>query len=78
MTLFEIAASGQRDDRGPHAELRNSLEPEIHVFDPINRSTWFDKSAQEGRSTLELHPDTPGVQNYYQLADYLIAYAAKI
>ena len=59
-------------------ELRNSLEPEIHVFDPINRSTWFDKSAQEGRSTLELHPDTPGVQNYYQLADYLIAYAAKI
>jgi chromosome partitioning protein len=53
-------------------ELHNSLEPQIHVFEPINRSTGFDKSAAEGRSTLELMPKTPGAQNYYQLADYLI------
>ena len=55
------------------AELHRSLEP-LHIFDPIRRSTWFDKAAVEGRSTLELRPDTPGVQNYYQLADYVIAY----
>ena len=55
------------------AELHRSLEP-LHIFEPIARSTWFDKSAVEGRSTLEWRPDTPGVQNYYNLADYLIAY----
>ena len=55
------------------AELHRSLEP-IHIFEPISRSTWFDKSAVEGRSTLEWRPDTPGVQNYYNLADFLIAY----
>ena len=55
------------------AELRRSLEP-LPIFAPIHRSTWFDKAAVEGRSTLELRPDTPGVQNYYQLADSLIAY----
>src|SRR5262249_9636837 len=31
-------------------------------------------SAVEGRSTLELRPETPGVQNYYDLANSLIAY----
>ncbi len=57
-------------------EIRSALAP-IHVFDPIHRSTWFDKAAVEGRSTLELRPDTPGVQSYYQLADSLIAYATN-
>ena len=57
-------------------EIRSALAP-IHVFDPIHRSTWFDKAAVEGRSTLELRPDTPSVQNYYPLADSLIAYATN-
>jgi chromosome partitioning protein len=56
------------------AELRRSLEPVIRVFAPIHRSTWFDKAAVEGRSTLELRPDTPSVQSYGQLADYVMAY----
>ena len=55
-------------------EIRNSLEPEIRVFEPIKRSTAFDKSAAEARPTLEYLPNTPGVQNYYQLADDIIAY----
>jgi chromosome partitioning protein len=55
-------------------EIRNSLEPKIRVFEPIKRSTAFDKSAAEARPTLEYLPNTPGVQNYYQLADDIIAY----
>jgi chromosome partitioning protein len=59
------------------AEIRHSLEPNIRVFEPINRSTWYDRAAAEGRSTMELRPDTPGVSNYYQLAEYILTYAQK-
>jgi chromosome partitioning protein len=55
------------------AEIRKSLEPRIRVFEPIRRSTAFDKSAAEAKPTLEILPNTPGEQNYYQLADYVIA-----
>ena len=58
-------------------EIRSSLMPTIHVFAPINRSNWFDKAAAEGRSTLELRPDTPGVQNYHQLVEYLITHGKE-
>ncbi len=53
-------------------ELRKSLEPRIEVFDPINRSTAFDKAPVEGKSTLEMLPDTPGVQIYCSLATRII------
>lgn len=53
-------------------ELRKSLEPDIRVFEPIHRSTGFDKAAAEGRATLEILPNTPSVQNYEQLADYIM------
>lgn len=70
-TMFDVRNS---HDNEALTELRNSLEPDIHVFDPINRSTSFDKSAAEGRSTLELLPKAPAVQNYCQLADHLVAH----
>lgn len=57
-------------------EIQSSLQP-IHIFDPINRSTWFDRAAAEGRSTLELRPDTPGVAHYYQLAEHILSYGKK-
>jgi chromosome partitioning protein len=53
-------------------ELRSSLEPDIKVFEPIHRSTAFDKSAAESRPTLQLSPNTPGIESYYQIADYII------
>jgi chromosome partitioning protein len=53
-------------------ELHESLEPRIPVFEPVNRSTAFDKAPVEGKSTLELVPDTPGVQVYNSLAEKLI------
>jgi chromosome partitioning protein len=56
-------------------EITNSLAQNIRIFNPIHRSTWFDRAAAEGRSTLEIHPDTPSVQNYYQLAEYITSYA---
>lgn len=55
-------------------ELKDALEPDIRVFRPVNRSTAFDKSAAEGRATLEFMPDTPGVESYYELADAVIAH----
>ena len=62
-------------DRGALDKLRSVLEPNIHVFSPIHRSTRFDNAALEGRPILELEPDTPSVETYYQLAEHLIAYA---
>ncbi|ABA56526.1 MULTISPECIES: ParA family protein [Nitrosococcus] len=70
-TMFDVRNS---HDNEALAELRNSLEPDIHVFDPISRSTSFDKSAAEGRSTLELLPNAPAAQNYFQLANHLVTH----
>lgn len=56
------------------AELKQSLEPRIPVFEPVKRSTGFDRSAAEGKSTLELSPETPGVEVYNSLAETIIAY----
>ncbi len=53
------------------AELHQTLEPRIPVFEPVNRSTVFDKSPVEGKSTLELLPESPGVQVYNSIADQL-------
>jgi chromosome partitioning protein len=57
--------------------LRQEIHAGIYFFDPINRSTSFDKSAAEGVATLATHPNAPGVHNYYQVADYLITYASE-
>jgi chromosome partitioning protein len=67
-TMFNIRNT---HDNECLAELHNSLEPRIPVFEPINRSTAFDKAPVEGKSTLELVPDTPGVQVYNSLAEKL-------
>jgi len=41
----------------------------IRLFDPINRSTAFDKSSAEGKAALDISPDTQGAQAYEKLAD---------
>jgi chromosome partitioning protein len=73
-TLFNQRNS---HDNESLAEIRYSLEPDIHVFAPINRSTWYDRAAAEGRSTMELRPDTPGVSHYYQLSQHILTYGQK-
>jgi len=47
-------------------------EKDIPLFAPIPRSTGYDKAIPEGKPTLILFPETPGVDNYYQLADQII------
>jgi chromosome partitioning protein len=47
----------------------------IRVFDPIPRSVGFDKATSEGVPALVLLPNTPGVENYYKLADEIINHA---
>ena len=73
-TMYNVR---NKHDNDALAEIKESLEPHIRVFDPINRSTHFDSAAAEGRSTLELRPNFPAAQNFYPLADYLATYATK-
>jgi chromosome partitioning protein len=46
----------------------------IRVFDAIAKSTAFSKASIEGKATVLFSPDAPGVDNYYKLADEIIAY----
>jgi chromosome partitioning protein len=41
----------------------------IRLFDPINRSTAFDKSSVEGKAALDISPNVQGAQAYEKLAD---------
>lgn len=63
-------------DRAILEELRASLGGSTRIFDPINRSTAFGRSASAGKPILELEPGIPGAQVYYKLAEELIIYAA--
>lgn len=63
-------------DKGALERVKQIFEPRnIPVFEPINHSTSYDKSVGEGRSALLAYPDTPGVENYYKLAEYIIHHA---
>lgn len=44
----------------------------VGIFDPVNRSTAFDKATAQGLPTLASAPDSPGVRAYHQVADALI------
>jgi chromosome partitioning protein len=47
-------------------------EQRITVFDPVPRSTEYDKATSQGAPTLVLAPRAPGVDTYYKLADAII------
>ena len=54
-------------------ELRHLEETRgVRVFDPITRSTAFDKAPAEHRTVLEAEPGHPGATAYYQLADVIL------
>lgn len=46
----------------------------IKVFEPIPRSTEYDKAPWYGKSTVELAPETAGVSVYKEVAKKLLAY----
>ena len=47
-------------------------EKKIQLFEPIPKSTAYDRASAVGQPTLMLTPKAPGVGNYYKLADLLI------
>ena len=60
-------------------ELRTTLAAQgISVFEPVHHSTAFDKSVAEGRATLELWPQTPGVQTYQRIVEHTLSYGPKV
>jgi len=73
-TMFD---SRNNHDNGALEQLKTTYSSDLHVFEPIGRSTQFDNAAMDGRSTLELLPNAPAAQNFYPLADHLIDYATK-
>jgi chromosome partitioning protein len=65
-TLYNARAS---HDAEVLEELRNAVaHKRIEVMSPVNRSTAFDKANAESRAALELFPQTPGVDQYRQVA----------
>jgi chromosome partitioning protein len=44
----------------------------IRLFDPINRSTTFDKSSAVGRAAADIAPDVQGAQAYEKLTDEIM------
>ena len=58
-------------------ELKNSVAAaRIEVFDPVNRSTNFDKANLESSTTLQLFPHTPGVEQYRLVANRILHHDA--
>jgi cellulose biosynthesis protein BcsQ len=49
---------------------------QIRVFDPIPRSTEYDKATSRGLPTVATSPKAPGVEEYYKLADAILAHAS--
>lgn len=48
-------------------------ERHVRLFEPINRSTAFDKASVEGKSAVDLSPSIQGVQVYQHVADEIIS-----
>ena len=60
-------------------ELKETMAAQgISVFEPVHHSTVFDKAVAEGRSALELWPETPGVQSYQRIVESTPAYGPKV
>lgn len=68
-TMFNVRNT---HDNERLAELREVLGERIKVFDPVHRSTAFDKSAAEAQPTLLLSPTTPGIESYNEIAEHII------
>lgn len=69
-TLFNARAA---HDAEALQELRASLAARrVEVFEPVNRSTVFDKANVESKAALELFPNSPGIEQYKVVAKKLI------
>lgn len=72
-TMFNSRATHDNDAL---VELRSiGSAKRIEVFEPVNRSTMYDKANVEGKSALELYPHAPGVEQYRLVAQRILSYA---
>lgn len=55
------------------AELAATFGQRLRLFDPIGRSTSFDRAAGSGRPTVALEPASPGAAAYRKLAAEILA-----
>jgi chromosome partitioning protein len=60
------------DNEVLHKLKERLLERGVRIFNPIHRSTAFDKATVEGKSAVELSPDILGVQVYQSVADEIL------
>ena len=51
-----------------------ALAQHLRVFEPIARSTEYDKATSQGAPTVVLSPKAPGVDAYFKLADVIIGH----
>jgi chromosome partitioning protein len=73
-TMFNSRASHDNDAL---AELRSiGSAKHLDVFEPVNRSTMYDKANVEGKAALELFPHAPGVEQYRLVAQRILHYAS--
>ena len=63
-------------DRETLEELRAAFAGEVRIFEPIKRSTVFDRAAAAGGTVREVAPRAANIEPYYELADYIIAYGS--
>lgn len=74
-TIFNATANHD------HTLLDNlkGLASQLHVivFDPVNRSTQYDKANADGLSVVRDYPKTPGAEQYMKLAQAIIDYGNK-
>jgi chromosome partitioning protein len=55
-------------------ELRASFGRRLEVFEPIPRTTSFDRAAGRGQPTLVIEPQSPGALAYRTLAERLLGW----
>lgn len=68
-TLYNARFGHDSDILG---ELRASFGKHVRIFDPIPRSTHFDRAAGTGQATVTLDPSSPGAVAYAKLAQAIM------
>lgn len=64
---------GYSHDAEVLAEIRESFGKSIRIFEPIRRSTGFDRAVAGGRPVVDASPGSPGAEAYRRLAEALDA-----
>jgi chromosome partitioning protein len=68
-TLYNARFAHDSDVLG---ELHANFGGRLHIFEPIKRTTLFDRAAGTGHTTVALDPDSDGARAYGELATTLL------